>query len=47
MVITGLRLAQLEPQTTPIDGVGILSALQRVPRSTPAKSPFLRNTAPF
>src|SRR5215469_17162589 len=40
----GLRLAQLEPQTAPIDGVGILTALQRVPRSAKAKPPFFRST---
>ena len=40
----GLRLQQLEAQAGAVDGVGILAALQRVPRPAPAETPFLRNT---
>ena len=40
----GLRLAQLEPQSDAIDGVGILTALQRVPGPPPAETLFLRST---
>ena len=32
-------LAQLEPQTDTIDGIGILTPLQRVPRPAPAETP--------
>src|SRR3974390_164821 len=40
----GLRLAQFEPQTAPIDSIGVLPALQRVPRPAEANRPFLRRT---
>ena len=36
----GRRLAQLEPQTETIDGIGILTPLQRMPRPAPAETPF-------
>ena len=35
----GLRLARLEPQTDTIDGIGILTPLQRVPWPAPAETP--------
>src|SRR5271167_380479 len=40
----GLRFTQPEPQTNTIDGVGVLTSFQRVPRPTPAEPPFLRST---
>jgi hypothetical protein len=38
-----LRLAQRQPEADAIDGVGVLAALQRVSRPTPAEF-FLRST---
>src|ERR1700756_1486777 len=41
----GLRFQQLTAQTGAVNGIGILTAFQRVPRPPPAKAPFfLRST---
>jgi hypothetical protein len=44
--IAGVRLLlqQTQPQAGAIDGIGVLAPFQRVPRSPPAKAPFLRIT---
>src|SRR5512134_4100016 len=44
--VAGVRLLlqQTQPQTGAIDGIGVLAAFQRVPRSPPAKAPFFRIT---
>src|SRR5260370_75466 len=40
----GRGFQQLTAQAGTINGVGILTSLQRVPRAPPAKAPFLRST---
>jgi hypothetical protein len=40
----GLRFQQLTAQAGAIDGIGVLTPLQRVPRAAPAKAPFFRST---